>query len=251
LKTRDIIFVHGWASGPYVWIHQVSYFKDTCRVHTPELLGYGNRRPAKGDIFSQTVNDLADFITANRLENVCLVGWSLGGMVSLKLTATLKDKIDRLVLIGTTARFVQSDDFKDAVPRDIVKRIHERMKNDFEGTLKWFYKFCFSPHERARGEFSEVVKLLGDFITPLNAQTLLSGLELLMELDIRHVLADITAPALIVHGADDRICPPQAADFLRKGLKGSSIRLLKRAGHAPFLTQPTQVNGLIEKFIAR
>ena len=195
------------------------------------------------------VDDLGNFIVDKKLDNVCLVGWSLGGMVSLKLAATLKGRIGRLVLIGTTVRFVQSGDFKAAVPKDIVKRIHDRMKKDFEGTLKWFYRFCFSPHERSRGEFGEVLKLLGDFITPLNAPALLAGLELLMELDIRHVLADITAPTLIIHGADDRICPPQAADFLKNGLKDSRVRLLKEAGHAPFLTAPGEVNGLIEKFI--
>lgn len=242
MKAKNIIFIHGWASGPYVWLHQVSHFKNKCNVYTPELFGRS---------FNIMADNVCDFITKQKLENVCLVGWSLGGMVSLQAASRLKDRIKRLVLIGTTVRFVQAEDYSHAVPREVVEKIHKRMKTDFEGTLRWFYKFCFSPNERSRNEFSEVMKLLGDLIAPFNEDMLLSGLEILMDLDIRHLLDGIDIPSLIIHGSEDKICPPQAAEFLAKRLKNARIRVIDKAGHAPFLTEPAKVNLLIEDFLSR
>ena len=250
MKTKNIIFIHGWASGPYVWIHQASYFKDRCAVHTPELIGYGKRRLVKGDAFGLMVKDIKDFINQRKLEDICIAGWSMGGMVSLKLAADLKTSVRRLILISTSARFVQTDDFKYGVSKAVLQKIHRRMRSDFQGTLQWFYKFCFSAHERSQNEFSEALKLLGDFITPLNMDTLLRGLELLMDFDMRHLLEDITAPTLLIHGRDDRICPPEAAAFLAKRLKKAKVKIVDKTGHAPFLTMPKKVNTLIEDFIS-
>ena len=230
------MFVHGWASGPYVWLHQVSFFKDSHNVHTPHL-----------GIDSKSVSD---FIIKNKLDDITLVGWSLGGMVSIKLSAELKGRITRLVLIGTNARFTQSADFEHGINRQVVEKIYNRMQKDFQGTLDWFYKFCFSSNERSRNEYSHIIKLLGDFITPLDPATLLKGLELLMDLDVRHHLASISVPTLIIQGGQDRVCPVSASEFLSKNIKGSRVRVFENAGHAPFLTEPENVNKLIEGFIS-
>lgn len=250
-KIKNIIFIHGWASGPYVWLHQLGHFKNKYNVHAPELIGYGIKMAAVPILFEDMERDLINFIAKNRLDDICLVGWSFGGMLSLKIAAGLRDKIHRLILIDTTPRFVQSEDFKCAISEEVIEKIYNRIQNDFEGTLRWFYRFCFSPNEKSRNEFNEVLKLAGDFITPLNEQALLGGLRLLMKLDIRRILKDITMPALIIHGRQDKVCPPQAGEFLKKKLKNARICLIDGAGHAPFLTQPQTVNALIGDFISR
>lgn len=249
-KIKNIIFIHGWASGPYVWLHQLEHFRNKYNVYAPELIGYGKKMVSVPILFEDTAQDLINFISKNKLTDICLVGWSFGGMLSLKIAAGLKDKIRRLVLIDTTPRFVQSGDFGCAVSKEVIEKIYNRIQGDFEGTLRWFYRFCFSPNERSRNEFNEALKLAGDFITPLNEQTLLDGLKVLMKLDIRRILKDITMPALIIHGRQDKICPPQAGEFLKKKLKNARIFLIDGAGHAPFLTQPQTVNALIEDFIS-
>lgn len=258
MKPKNIIFVHGWASGPYVWLHQVSFFKDKYDVHTPQLLGYGgtgqtalciNSADSGPQIFECTARDIHSFIVNNNLNDVCLVGWSLGGMVSLKLASDLKERISSLILIDTTVCFVQTEDFKFAVPRNIVEKIHSRLKTDFSATLDWFYKFCFSPNERARNEYGELLKLLGDVITPLNEEALMAGLKLLMDMDASYLLNTIAMPVLIIHGRQDKVCPTQAAEFMAGKLKNARISMIDGAGHAPFLTEPLKVNALIEEFI--
>jgi len=217
-----------------VWIHQVSHFKDKHKVHTPELIDK---------------NNIKDFIVKNGLKDICLVGWSLGGMISLKLATELKDKIRHLVLIDTTPRFVQSEDFQCAISKNTIEKIHSRIKTDVNATLEWFYKFCFSPNERSRSGFSEILKITGDFVAPVNQDTLLSGLKFLMQTDLRPDLAGIDMPVLIIHGDQDRVCPPDAARFMAGNIKNAKLAIIENAGHVPFITQPENVNALIENFI--
>ena len=225
-KSKNIIFIHGWASGPYVWLRQASHFNNKCKVHTPRLEGDGA--------------GITDFIIKNKLDDICLVGWSLGGMISMQAAAQLKGKVSRLVLIGAPAQFTQ---------KAVMGKIYNKMEKDFQGTLEWFYKFCFSSNERSRNEFSHIIKLVGDFIEPLDKEEVLTGLKILMEMDVRHILDKITMPALIIQGGQDRVCPPEAAQFLARRLKNAKVKLFETAGHAPFLTHPEEVNLLIEEFI--
>lgn len=233
-KSKNIIFIHGWASGPYVWLHQVSHFKNKHRVHAPRITDYAG---------------IKDFILKRDSGEVCLIGWSLGGVVSLKLAGELKGRIKNLVLIASTPRFTSTEDFKCAIPRQIVEKIHSRVKTDLAGTLDWFYKFCFSPHERSRNGFADIAKIAGDFIEPVNQNILLEGLKFLMETDLRHTLKDIDMPVLVIHGDQDRVCPPEAGRFLTRNIKNARMHLIENTGHAPFLTQPEKVNRLIEEFI--
>jgi len=217
-------------------MHQVSYFKDKHSVHTPELIDK---------------NNIKDFIINSGLDDICLVGWSLGGMVSLKLATELKSKIRHLVLIDTTPRFVQSEDFQCAISKDVVEKIYNRIKIDLSGTLGWFYKFCFSPNERSHSGFSEILKIAGDFMAPVEEDTLLNGLKFLMETDLRHDLSGIDVPVLIIHGDQDRVCPSGAAHFMAKNIKNAKLAIIENTGHAPFITQPESVNVLIEEFISK
>jgi len=170
-------------------------------------------------------------------------------MISLKVASELKGRVKELVLIGTNARFVQSDDFEFGVSRAIVQKIHKRMQKDFEGTLEWFYKFCFSLNEHSRNEFSHIMKLVGDFIEPFEKEALLKGLEFLMDFDVRYTLDKISVPTLLIHGGEDRVCPPEATKFLASRIKNVKVEIFPKAGHAPFLTEPDKVNKLIEDFI--
>ena len=185
--------------------------------------------------------NIKDFIVTNKLDDICLVGWSFGGMVSMQLAAQLKGKVSRLVLIGAPARFTQ---------KAVMEKIYNRMQADFQGTLEWFYKFCFSSNERSRNEFGEIMKLLGEFIPPFDADELLAGLRLLMKLDVRDLLGRIAVPTLIIQGSKDKVCPPEEAEFLAKKIKNARVSIIDNAGHAPFLTQPDKVNALIEEFIS-
>lgn len=247
---RTLIFIHGWASGPYVWFYQIDFFKQRFHIWTPELAGYDSKAlNSGGNLFELMVEDVCNLISSNDLDEIHLVGWSLGGMVSLGVASRLKYNINRLILIGSTPRFVQSEDFNWGMSEQRIIRMQERLGRNFIGTLNWFYRSMFIPQERTKKGFGDILNLLGDIIPPLQKVSVVSTLKVLIELDLRYMLKDITAPTLIIHGEKDSICLPEAARFLQTNIKGSRLEFIKLSGHAPFLTNPQKVNNLIEEFI--
>ena len=67
---------------------------------------------------------------------------------------------------------------------------------------------------------------------------------------IPHDLAGITAPALIIHGAQDRIIHPATADILASRLPRARRVILDGIGHVPQLEAPARVAQLIARFVA-
>jgi len=247
---KHVVFVHGWASSPYVWYYQVDFFKDKSQVWTPELIGYGKKAlSSTNNLFDCMVDDICSFISEKKLDDICLAGWSLGGMVSLEVAKRLDKRLSSLVLMGTTAKFIQTQNFEWAISEQTISRIADRLSRNFTDTLNWFYRFMFTSKERSGKNFSKILHMLGDCIVPLDHKAVTASLKMLIKLDLRHLLKDITAPTLIIHGDKDPICPPEAAKFLQENIQNSHLELLEDCGHAPFLTYPNRVNESIGEFI--
>lgn len=62
-------------------------------------------------------------------------------------------------------------------------------------------------------------------------------------------LASIACPALIMHGARDRIVPAEYAHILHKKIRGSRLHLFD-AGHPAHLRHPAEFTSLVLNFFA-
>ena len=59
----------------------------------------------------------------------------------------------------------------------------------------------------------------------------------------------VSAPTLVVWGADDRLVPSVYADEFSKRLARAWIHIITGAGHAPQLEHPAAVAGLVRDFL--
>ena len=57
-------------------------------------------------------------------------------------------------------------------------------------------------------------------------------MEYLRDSDVRAKIPDIGIPVLLLHGADDRIIPSSAAEWLHDNLPDSQLRIIENDGHA-------------------
>lgn len=155
-------------------------------------------------------------------------GWSLGGMLALKLAA--KGYVDGLVLFGATAQFTRPKEGKnlgwaDACLRHMIKGITK----DRQAVEVNFRSLMFTERERE----SDVVQSL----PPIGSWTtaaLISGLQFLRDEECLSELQAIACPVLIIHGAEDKICPYDAARELQNQLSEAKLVTLLSCGHAPF-----------------
>ena len=104
---RDLILIHGWGMHGGVWAGVVDALSQQFRVHVVDLPGMGHS-PACAPY---TLAQLTDTVAAVLPDRAMMCGWSLGGLVAMQLALSHPGRVERLMLVGATPRFVGGEDW--------------------------------------------------------------------------------------------------------------------------------------------
>ena len=95
-----IFFVHGWSNNRSVWDSQIAYFSEKYQVVAVDLPGFGesgnNRQKWTMASFGE---DVTAVINKLNLDQVVLVGFSMGGPVVIETANLVPDRISGIVLV--------------------------------------------------------------------------------------------------------------------------------------------------------
>lgn len=239
-----LLFLHGWLMSRKVWEYQLPLAAGF-RIIAPDLPGHGE---SDGDRFSyaDAVADVAELCRHLGLEQVVLVGWSMGAQIALQSWPGLHDRLAGLVLVGGTPLFCRAEGYDHGLPPAEARTMALRLRRNFTRTAGEFYQGMFSRDEvQARDPARLASTIVGHLPEPAVA---LAALDELVRTDLRSLLEQITAPVLLIHGDEDLICLPGASRFMHDALPDSRLRFFAGAGHAPFLTRPGEFNALLAAF---
>lgn len=177
------------------------------------------------------VRDLAEnFLAQVEAPRFSFVGVSLGGAVGMRIALDEPERIDRLALICTSARFGEPDSWREraALVRDqglepIVDALLER----------WF-----TP------EFGDVRRYREMFLAT-DPEGYARCCDALARWDVREEVAGIRAPTLVVSGADDPAAPPEAGALLAERIPGAHHVVIPNARHLASVERAREVNALL------
>ena len=164
-----------------------------------------------------------------------IITGSMGGLLALEL---LPESCSKLVLISSTARFCADEGYPCGTPEKILRRMILQLKRNPEAVLDEFFKNVHYPHEECRRSFQLRCDARVDSASsteleaPSTLPDLVTGLEYLRDSDVRARIPAIGIPVLLLHGADDQIIPPAAAEWLHNHLPDSQLRIFENNGHA-------------------
>lgn len=242
MKVRDLVLLHGWGSGAGVWDDFARRLEPRFRVHAVPLPGYGLNSARAASSLAETVSAIAR--AAPRRCGV--IGWSLGGEVALAWARRVPHQVRRLVLIATTPCFTSRPGWRCATAPAVLREFEQALAADRIGTLARFVGVQVRGDSRAR----EVAAVLQPAYERGIAMAVLeAGLAVLSSIDLRRELRWVEQPALVVHGARDRIVPPAAGRRLAAALPNARFVLLRACSHAPFLSRPERVARLLRTFL--
>lgn len=193
------------------------------------------------------VSDLEELREHLGLERMQLFGHSHGGVVAMAYAARYPQRVERLILASTLARFSPEQEAAMAAAveshadepwyEDARAALEAEEAGDFETDEELaelslrefpFYFARYGDDERAYVE-----RLRGD--TP-NADALrLFNQEQLPSFDLRPELSQIAAPTLVTTGEEDFITGPLSAAELSNGIAGAETVLIPGCGHFIFV----------------
>lgn len=102
MMRRDYVLVHGAWHGGWCWRRVAELLRQAGHAaFTPTLTGLGERRhlPHAGITLDTFIDDVANVLLAEELENVILVGHSFGGRVACGVADRVPERLRRLVLL--------------------------------------------------------------------------------------------------------------------------------------------------------
>jgi len=207
------------------------------------------------------VSDLEELREHLGLERMLLLGHSHGGVVAQAYAARHADKVEKLVLASTLARFAAEQ--KEAMEALVEKRSGQPWYADALAALEAEQAGKFSTDEEMSDlVFRELPLYFAHFGAAeagyldtlkgekLNADALrLFNNEIFEKFDLRGELGKITAPTMVITGDDDFICGPVCADEIAAGINGSRKLIVGDSGHMIFVEQPEEFEREVAEFL--
>lgn len=194
-------------------------------------------------------------------EQLLLLGHSHGGVVAEAYAAAYPDRVHRLVLASSLARFAPEEeaamragmDKRSGQPwyPDAVAALNEEQEAKFTTDKEladiFFREFplYFARYGEAEAGYADTLRS-----DPINADALqLFNREIFNTFDLRGRLPKITAPTLVITGEDDFICGPLCAGEITAAIPGAREVIVGDSGHYTFIEQPQAFHDELADFL--
>jgi 3-oxoadipate enol-lactonase len=241
-----LVLVGSLGSTLGIWQPQLQGLETLSRVIRLDLRGHGDSPVPSGPY---SIADLGGDVVATLdelgLERVDYCGLSIGGMIGLWLASYVPERIASLVAISTSAHVdgatnraraaaVRAAGSPEVVADDVIAR--------------WFTRGWAADHPQAVAHYRAMIA-----DTP--AEGYASCAEAVAAFDHRHELASITAPTLVIAGAEDEAIPPEQgrliADRVPAGVPAAQLVVIARAAHLVSVEHADAVTRLIASHLEK
>ena len=227
---------------------------DALRLLYVDLRGHGRsgRPPDETLTHAQFAADLDALRAHLGLEAVALLGHSFGGYCALEYARRYPGRASRLILVDTAPAL----DYDEEIRANIRRKEEPPGLREVDAAGPPADEAAFARRLQVRAplyyyhyDSAVAAGLSCDMI--LSRAAARRGPALRREYDVLPHLAAITAPALVLAGRDDFICPPSQARRLADGLPGATLHIFEESGHFPFVEEPQAFDRVVRGWLAR
>ena len=218
-----------------MWAPQVPALAERYRVVTYDNRGHGESpAPAGPYSLDDLVDDLVALLDEVGADRAHVVGLSIGGMIAMRLAAREPDRVDRLAVLCSSA----APDPQGFLDRAVAVRSGGTAPIAPTVVSRWL-----TPPFAA--EHPDLVARLEAMIAGADDEGYAACCEVVAGVDLRDDLGRITAPTLVVSGADDPALPPEHQRRIAEGIAGAELLTVGPAAHLANLERTLEVTGAL------
>lgn len=234
-QGKPMVILHGLMGGLSNFDAVIQYFGNKgYRVIIPELPIY-SMSLLKTNVRS-FAKFLHDFINYKGLEEVILLGNSLGGHIALYHTKLYPEKIKALIITGSSGLY------ESAMGSGYTKR------GDYDVIKKKAQDVFYDPAIATKDIVDEVYASVND------RNKLIKTLAIAKSA-IRHNMSkdlpNLNLPVCIIWGKNDGVTPPEVADEFHELLPDSELFWIDKCGHAAMMEHPKEFNAILDAWLTK
>ncbi|MDA8372246.1 MAG: 3-oxoadipate enol-lactonase [Nocardiopsaceae bacterium] len=219
-----------------MWRPQVAALAAEFRVVRYDHRGHGGSPAPEGPYsIADLGGDLLRLLDRIGAERAHVAGVSLGGMVGMWLAAHAPERIDRLALICTSALLGPAEQWAQRAAAVREKGVAPIAPGIVE---RWFTP-AYAERE------PDAVEAMRAMLASNDAEGYASCCEAIERMDLRADLAAISAPTLVLAGAQDLATPPEHGERIAREIPDARLRVLDDAAHLASWQQADTVNDLL------
>ncbi len=231
-RGRPLVFVHGAGNRAQVWEGVMEELRGGFRVIALDLPGHGASSCKLEETIEGYASRVEEFLDALELQEVVLVGHSMGGAVAIK-TVPRSTRISGVVLVGT------------GVTLSVNPRILSGLKEDFRGTVAAMARWCFS-----KDVHPPLVEKAGEMMLQAGRDVLYRDMYACSVYSGKEDLGGIAVPALVICGEKDVMTPVALSRELVKSIKDARLTVVEGRGHMVHMEAPGAVALAIRAFLS-
>jgi 3-oxoadipate enol-lactonase len=207
-----LVFSNSLGTNLAMWDPQVPALAASFRILRYDTRGHGQSEATPGPYaITQLGRDVVGLLDALAIDQAHFCGLSMGGAIGMWLGIYAADRIRRLVLASTAAKFGTPDAWKTRIETVRASGMAP-VANTQAG--RWF-----TPEFTARDP--EKVEWTRQMILQTPPEGYIANCAAVRDVDFRETVSRIRATALIIVGAKDPVTPPSEARFLNHRVPGS------------------------------
>ncbi len=228
------------ASNLHMWDPQMPAFERHFRVIRYDSRGHGQSDAPEGDYTIETLTaDAVGLLDYLRVGKAHFCGLSKGGMVGQRLATLHPDRVDRLVLCDTAAYMGPADLWKDRI--ELARS--QGMAGIVDATIERWFTAPF------RANAPRSIAKVRDMILTTPVAGFVGCCRAIQAMDQRETIGAITAPTLIIVGADDPSTTPEKAREIQERIAGSRLTVLPEAAHLANIEQEALFDAAVVAFL--
>ena len=238
---RPVILMHGWPLSSDSWDDQAMALADAgYRAISYDRRGFGRSgQPWSGYDYNTLADDLANVIEQTGAKDATIVGFSMGGGEVARYMSRHNGKgVVKAALISSVVPFMlKTPDNPDGTDQSVFDEMTKGMKEDRAKFFAGFFKDFFGVSMISHPTSSEMLEWARSVSMQASLKATLACAKAFATTDFRPDLAAFKVPTLIIHGAEDKTVPIDAAGrAAAKGIANSTLIEYDDAPHGLFAT---------------
>ena len=238
----DLLLIHGVGSNKESWDTVAEELESSYRVIRYDLRGHGRSEKVAGPYsMNQFCKDAVGILDSLAVEKASVIGFSLGGLIAQSLLLNFPHRIERAVLVSTTAN--RSQDESEAA-RDRANRLQ---RGEQGGHIDTALKRWFTDEFRLNNP--RIIESIIQRGAANDPACYAAAYQVLAKSDFGDQLYRISTPTLVITGEHDVNSTAAMANFMASTIPGASLEIYEGLKHGLLAECPQRLAGSIKQFL--
>ncbi len=247
---EPLVLIPGFASGAWSWFKQTEELSKDFRVVTFDPYGVGkskspNNRGKGNSSLEVFAEDVLGLLDALEIEKAHIVGASFGGFVAQEFALKFPERLNKLVLVCTTAG--GTNHVRPSI--EVLRSFAPDASLTRGEHIRRFLRPAFSEEfniDRA-DEVERVCRMREE--SDVSEPTYFDQLEVAFNFDLENKLGSIKAETLVLTGDKDLIVPMQNSINLSNSIPNAALKIVENGSHMFFIEKAGEFNQIVSEFL--